>query len=345
MECYKTKMDQHCVLVTGASGFLGSHLVENLVQKNYFVTGLFRRANLPPILLKLPRNNLQLCKIDITNSRADLSTLLQHHHSVIHVAAKAGDWDLNNAFHKINVDATRNILEESVKSGFVKNFIYVSSLAVHGFGNHVDTTEEGPYYPLINPYQTTKAKAEKSVLSFNSSALKTTALRPGNIYGPGDTTTFFPIFDALKNGLMGYLGNGHTLTSVVFVEDVIDAIILALESDKSHGEVFNIVGNDIITWKNLLELSAKLLKVPAPRVRLPKSVASSAAFLLNILFRSLKIMSAPPITRYRVDQLTNNYHFNSRKAKEILGFEARYSISSGLPITVADYLSRLQRTD
>ena len=327
------------VLVTGASGFIGTHIVRKLAEEGFRVTAVYRRPEKPEVLHREEGLFPDFVRADITDPSYDLTELCDGHEYLVHAAAKTGDWGSTESFRKINVDATANLLEAAKETG-VGKFLYVSSIAVHGFGNHISTPEEGPYYPLITPYQRTKLEAEALVLAADSSGFSTTAIRPGNVYGPGDTTTFFPIFDALRRGIMGYLGSGKTLTCPVFVMDLVDALLLALVRKESRGEVFNIVSDDIITWTELLEESSRLLEVKPPGIRLSPAMAKAGASVLSTIFKVLCIPGAPPLTRYRVEQLLNNYHFTADKAKKVLGYAPAVDYKTGLRITVDDYLSR-----
>jgi 2-alkyl-3-oxoalkanoate reductase len=327
------------VLVTGASGFIGKHFVRKLTEHGLHVTAVYRRPNPPDFFYQEHCDLLDFVRMDITEPQGDLFELCRGHEFVVHTAAKTGDWGNDASFREINVDATANLLSAAREAG-IKKFIYMSSIAVHGFGNHRATSEEGPYYPLITPYQRTKLEAERIVLGANTSDFSTTAIRPGNVYGPGDTTTFFPIFDALRQGVMGYLGNGESLTCPVFVADLVDAVLLALQSDVSSGEVFNIVSDDVITWTELLEEASRLLEVKPPSIHLPSGAAKIGASLCSSIYRLFRISSAPPLTQYRVEQLTHDYNFSSGHAKSLLGYNPKIDYKTGLRITVHDYMCR-----
>lgn len=327
------------VLVTGASGFIGSHIVKTLIDAGFGVRAVYRREHPPYSLTSIGSDHLSLIRMDISDPRSDLDQPCAGVDSVVHAAAKAGDWGSPDAFHKINVNATEMLVRAAERQG-VRKFVYVSSIAVHGFGNHRGTTEEGPYFPLISPYQRTKLEAEKIVLDRCSSFFSVTVLRPGNVYGPGDTTTFFPIFEAMQKGIMGYLGNGNTLTSIIYVSDLVDAIHSSLVRNEAHGEVFNILSDDTLTWKILLEIAAKYLKVNPPRIHLSRGFSKILAAFFSGLYSLFGIRSFPPITRYRVDQLTNDYHFSNFKAKDLLGFNPRVDVYQGMERTISDFNNR-----
>ncbi len=283
---------------------------------------------------------VKLIRSDLRNPTDELVSALGDVEAVIHAAARTGDWGSLKLFLRQNYEPTVRLFGESRKAG-CRKFVYVSSLAVHGFGEHRNSTEEGPYYPLINPYQTTKKRAEEYILKESEGAgshsMAAAVIRPGNVYGPGDTTTFFPIFRAMEKGLMGYLGKGDTLTCPVYIDDLVNGTLLALEEDDANGDIFNLVSDDKATWRDILEYSAKELGIRPPRIRIPRRLALGLAGLLTGIYKAFFIPLAPPITFYRVHQLTSNYHFSNSKAKEVLGYEPQTRYKTGFKQTVADY--------
>lgn len=326
------------ILVTGASGFIGGKLAEKLVQMGNHVRCQYRREEPPRHLLELEKRGAELFQWDLTES-TDSASLLKDIDTVFHVAALASDWGSYELFHKANVQATENLLQQGKKQG-VKKCIALSSISVHGFGTHKNSTEEGPYYEPISHYQKSKLHMEKVALSYNSEEMAVSVIRPGNVYGPGDRTTMYPIFDAMKKGYMGYLDRGKRLTCPVFIDDLIEAMILVWNNKQSDGEIFNITGGEEITWREILEKSSKELKIKPPKLNLPGSVASFFATILEFLFKLFRSPTAPPLTRYRVSQLTHDYHFSIKKAEQLLSYKPQVPFCEGIEKTVKAYLKK-----
>ncbi|TFG58068.1 MAG: NAD-dependent epimerase/dehydratase family protein, partial [Spirochaetales bacterium] len=255
---------------------------------------------------------------------------------VIHAAALAYDWGSLDLFKRVNTEVTEKLLRFSQESG-CRQFIYISSISVHGFGNHVETTEEGPYYPLINPYQVSKKAAEEAVLAADSPAFDTAVIRPGNVYGPGDTTTFFPIFEAMERGIMGYIGKGGSLTCPVYVTDLTEAVAACIGCPAAKAQIFNITGGEKTTWEMLLNLAAEKLGIKPPRIHLPVFLAKAAAGFLEGIFSLVKAKNAPALTHYRVDMLVHNYHFSIAKAANLLGYAPKIMWPEGIALTAEDY--------
>lgn len=323
------------ILVTGASGFIGGHLAEELGKRGYTVRALFRRSVPPAHLSRIQGDRIELMRADLTEE-AQVATAVEGIDAVMHVAAKAGDWGPLKEYERHNYNATVQLLEAARRAGCLK-FVLTSSTAVHGFGHHLNTTENGPYYPLIAPYQITKKRAEEYAISQNGKGIAVAVIRPGNVLGPGDTTTTFPILDGMERGLMGYISGGKSLTCPVYVDDVVDAHIRALELSEADGKVFNVTGGERVTWKQYVEEAAKHLGIRAPRKSLPGPVAYALAGLLETVYRWTAIKKAPLITRYLVAQLMDDYNFSIDRAKAVLGYEPKTAWQEALRRTVEDY--------
>ncbi len=322
------------MLVTGASGFVGGWAARSLLEGGYRVRALYRRRLPPPHLQRLGREGAELVRGDLTDG-LQAREAVRGMEAVVHAAALTGDWGAPQGFRRLNVELTALLLEEARTAG-VRVFLYVSSVAVYGFGPHVNTTEEGPYYPLVNPYQATKKTAEGYVIAANAPGFRTTAVRPGNVYGPGDTTMLYRLLDGQRRGVKGTLGGGRTLTCPVYVEDLAAGIVLALEQQASAGEVFNLTGGEWVTWREFLGYAAELLGI-RPWLQLPIPAARALAWLLAGAYRLFGIRVDPPITRYRVDQLSHDFHFSIAKAEAVLGYRPRVRWREGLRRAVAAY--------
>ena len=296
---------------------------------------VYRRKNPPENLLRLQESGATLIQADLTNIDI-FDELLRGVSTVFHAAAIASDWGSYDQFRKANIDATVNLLEKAEELE-VKKAIILSSISVHGFGNHSDSTEDGPYYLLTSNYQRSKLEMEKQAIKYNSKKMAVTIIRPGNVYGPGDTITMYPIFNAMKKGYMGYLAGGGKLTCPVYIEDLIDALLSAWKKDKANGQIFNITGGEKVTWKMLSDHSAYHLQIKPPGMNIPANIALTLATILEKIFLIVKSKTAPPLTTYRVSQLVNDYHFCMSKAEKVLDYKPKISLKEGIELTVDHY--------
>jgi nucleoside-diphosphate-sugar epimerase len=324
------------VLITGASGFIGGHLSEKMAEKGYRLRLQYRRDTPPRWLKKLGERGAELMQLDLTQPGAP-ERAVRGMEGIIHAAAFTWDWASRETIAAINTEVPKYLLQAARTEG-CRQFLLISSLVVHGFGPHRSTTEEGPYFKPVNLYQETKYAAEQYVLHNHSSALKTAAVRPGNVYGPGDTTTFYRIFDAMMKGIMAYTGRGDKLTSPVYIDDLTEAVISAYENEAAGGEVFNITTEEEVTWKDILDYCASLLGVKPPSLHVPVFLARLVAWKLEGIYSALHIKTAPPVTRYRVESVSNDYYFNNEKARNLLGFSPSVGWREGFTKTVEAYL-------
>ncbi|GAG89904.1 unnamed protein product, partial [marine sediment metagenome] len=147
------------ILVTGASGFVGGHLARVMVERGYPVRALYRREKIPENLMRIREKGAEVNRLDLTETE-DVRKAVHGVEAVIHVAALTGDWGPFKIYKRHNYDLTVRLIDESEKSG-CRVFVYISSISVHGFGKHVNSGEEGPFYRHVSAYQTTKKMAEE----------------------------------------------------------------------------------------------------------------------------------------------------------------------------------------
>jgi len=323
------------VLVTGASGFVGAWIARGLHEGGYRVRALHRRTPPPEALVELAARGLEVRRGDLTQE-PDARAAVEGQEAVVHAAGLASDWGPEQRFLQHNVEATVWLLE-AARQAACRLFVFVGSVSVHGFGPHRRTTEQGPYYPLISFYQTTKRQAEESVLAADGPQMRTVVLRPANVYGPGDATTFYRLLAAQRRGIRGTLGGGRRLTSVIYVEDLVQAVVRVLENEAAAGQVFNIASGEEVRWAELLGYTASLLGV-RPWLELPVALARVLAPLLEGVYRLFGIRTDPPLTRYRVAHVAHDFDFSIEKARRLLGWSPQVDWKEGLRRTVAAFL-------
>lgn len=334
------------ILVTGASGFIGSHLCAALAARGDSVRALYRRKEAPPELRDLAaayaggngdgRSRVELFNADLGDS-ARVREAVAGIGAVIHAAALASDWGSLELFIKANYDATVTLLEAARDAG-ADTFAYISSAVVHGFGPHVDTTEKGPYYELKYPYQITKRMTEEYVLAQNGDGFRVTAIRPCNVYGPGDRTSTYAMYDAIMNGFFGYIGSGSAFTCPIYIDDLCAGVLGALDSPDSGGEAILLTDGMKVPWKDYARVMFDAVGSRKKPTSLPTSLAYAAAGVMTTAAKTLGMRNAPPLTLYRVEQGSRNYHFSNAKARALLGFEPKVFYQEGLALTAKAYL-------
>jgi 2-alkyl-3-oxoalkanoate reductase len=327
------------ILVTGASGFIGSHLCSALAARGERVRAQYRREEAPPGLRALAEGSegrVELFRADL-NDLSRVREAVAGVGAVLHVAALASDWGGLDLFIESNYDATVLLLEAAREAG-VGSFVYFSSAVVHGFGRHVDTTERGPYYALKYPYQVTKMMTEEYVLAQDAPGFRATAIRPCNVYGPGDSTSTYRMYDAIMGGVFGYIGDGAALTCPVYIDDLCAGTLAALDSPASGGEAILLTDGMKVAWRDYVRVMFDAVGSRKRPTSLPRPLAYAAAASMTAAARLLRSPAAPPLTMYRVEQGSQDYHFSNAKARELLGFEPKVFYEEGLALTARAYL-------
>ena len=326
------------ILLTGASGFIGRNITRALAKRGYRFRAQYRRPNPPAELLEAASAGVELVRADLVemHRKNSLGKLLEGVEAVIHTAAKVTTTGLRREFDEINIDATNGLLQAASDFG-CRRFVYLSSMAVHGFGEHLFSTENGPYYRLTSNYQRTKKKAENIVARHKDLSMRTVILRPGFVYGPGDTTTLKPVFDLPVAGRMPMIGGFGVYSCLVYIDDFVQAVTLALETALTTGEIFDIAGNDLVTLKEAVFTAAAALGAKPPQPDISPRLAGIAGGLLDFVHRVFRIDREPLISRYLAQQLSHNFHFSSDKAKALLGYAPQVEWQQGLRKAVEAY--------
>lgn len=232
-----------------------------------------------------------------------------------------------------NVEGTRNALDAAIETG-VERFVHCSTVGVHGDITDPPATESSPYAPG-DRYQESKTEGERIALRYmQEERLPLVIFRPGGIYGPGDLR-FLKLFKAVGSRKFVMLGSGEIMYQMIYIDDLIDGILLCGESEAAVGDVYILTGNDPTTLNELVGCVADVLGVRPPRFRIPVGPVYAAAALCEVLFRPLGLN--PPLYRRRVDFFRKNRWFDISKARDELGFEPSTDLRAGLRRTAEWY--------
>ncbi len=313
------------VLVTGATGFTGGALARRLVQQGVKVTAFVRSLQRAEPLRQL---GIDCQQVDITDA-ADVQRAFRPFDRVYHIAAlfRTEESDLQ-VFKRVNVDATRNLLEASKLAG-VGRFIHCSTVGVQGRIDDPPAAEDYRFHPEDH-YQQTKMEGELLAREFFAAGLPGVVVRPAGIYGPGDLR-FLKLFRGIQKGWFTIIGDGKTLYHFTYIDDLIDGFLLAGEHPAAVGQVFTIGGANHVRITDVFDTIADFLGKPHPRLRIPAWPVQVAASLCAGICSPLGIN--PPLYPRRLEFFLLDRSFTIAKARSLLGYEPKVSIEDGFART------------
>jgi nucleoside-diphosphate-sugar epimerase len=329
-----TTSEERC-LITGASGFIGGHLATRLHEQGRPLRCLVRPAS---DTTQLERPGIELVIGDLTDA-ASLAYAVEGCSHVVHCAALVSDWACVEEISRVNVDGTRNLLGACCAAS-VTRFIHISSTDVYGHPGTPAVEEHFRAGGFGNWYSQTKLEAEAEARRFQARhALDVAILRPATVYGPGSVELIGEIAHALRARHMLLIGGGRATAGLCFVENLIDAIVLALGHPAAPGQTFNISDGLAVTWRELTDALADGLGCPRARWSMPYPIAIAVGFALEHGYRALRrqtgITTTPLLSRQAVQVLGRNQDFSNRKASETLGWSPRVSYPDGMQATLA----------
>jgi nucleoside-diphosphate-sugar epimerase len=320
-------------LVTGATGFIGSHVARRLTSEGYRVRCLVRATSDSSPLGGL---DVELVTGDLT-SAGSLQGIADGCRFVLHCGALVSDWATTDEIRQVNVVGTSRMLDASL-AGSVERFVYFSSTDVYGYPGTPAVDETWVAARFSNWYSETKRAAEDEVRRVaGSRELDAVILRPATVYGPGSEDVVGEMARALRGGHMLLVGAGRAVAGLTYVENVVDVALLAMRADAAAGEAFNVTDGLDVTWRRFLVDLAEGLGYRTPRLSLPYPLAYGLAFALEhgyrFLRRTTRVRTAPLLSRQAVHVLGRNQDFSNRKAREVLGWSPRIPYPAGLEAT------------
>lgn len=337
------------VLLTGATGFIGSHLAQVFCENQIEVGCLVREnsslANLEGLNVRLRTGDLQ--------TPARLVPIFRDYDCVIHNAAKVTDWGSYEEFYRTNVTGTKNVLQACLQAG-IKQIIMTGSNSVYGEENSFAVKDEdSPYnshYPYfgdrlfpcrLNDYRDTKALAKKEAIAFaQANGLNLTILEPVWVYGEREFNTgFYEYLKTVKAGVPFLPGSRQNKFHVVYAGDLARAYLLAYRQRLPGIHCFLIGNREAEKMEKIYALFCREAGLPKP-ANIPKALIYPVALVLELLYTVFHSPSPPLLTRGRVNMFYDNIEFSIEKARKLLGFENRYSLEEGIRKTVNWYKER-----
>jgi nucleoside-diphosphate-sugar epimerase len=314
-------------LVTGATGFIGGHLAERLLGEGRRVRVLCRprsERKLPPVLAA----RAQIARGDLRDA-ASLTQAVAGVSRVFHCAAQVSDWGTLADFEANNVQGARALYQAARAAG-VTRAVHFSSIAVFG-------TPSPPYFDDATPlasasrdgYTTTKQSAEAVALEAFETGLPLTILRPAVVYGRRGTWLEYPL-EMMQRGQFFLLGGGVGSCHPCYIENLIDAALLAAEHPSALGQAFIIADGESISFRDYFAAVASLADRPPMSRSIPLAAARLLASTLEASARLRRSPTRPLLTRTAIDMVTTKSELSMRKIREELGFRPRYSFTQAI---------------
>lgn len=310
-------------IVTGASGYIGGHLVQKLSETGVEVRVFVRRTSNIQRLKYL--KNVEICFGDLTDY-SSVKEAVEGAHIVYHIGGLVNDWGGYQKFYRANFLGTRNMLRASL-SASIKKFIYASSIGVLDLSGGETIREDKPYGRFSGNYCRSKAEAERLVRSF-SRIIPTMILRLGVVYGPEDPQCTLRSLKYARRHLLFLVNRGKGFFPHLYIDNLIDALLLAAQKETAIGEIFNLTDGANTSTKEFFSCINRIAGKGEIRLSLPYPVAWLGALFMDIFSR---LTGKPPLLSWTaLEFLTLKCRFDISKAIERLDFNPSIYLSEGM---------------
>ena len=320
------------VLVTGATGFLGKYVVEELVEHGYQVRAFGRNSK---VGRSLENSSVSFFQGDLTKAD-DVLEACKGMDLVVHAGALSTVWGPWEDFYQTNVLGTKYVIEACRQTG-IQRLVYVSSPSIYAAPKDQLAIKESdaPEENNLNNYIRSKLASEK--LFKNYPDVPSIILRPRGLFGIGDTSILPRVINLSQKIGIPLIGDGRQLMDMTCVENVALAIRLAIEAPEAKGTIYNITNGEPRAFRDLLEESLTGLGYPIKYRKIPAFLLSVIATSLEFLYKTLNLKGEPALTRYTYYLLRYSQTLDISKAEKELGYHPKISISEGIEQYVKDY--------
>jgi nucleoside-diphosphate-sugar epimerase len=321
------------VLITGAGGFIGSHLVDSQLAKGMRVTAFDLHTD--RLNHAKTNSNLTIIEADMLDSSA-VFTAVKGIDTIFHLASAHLDVSLPDSYYEqVNVKATRELVEIAQQNG-VKKLVHCSSVGVIGDVRNPPANEETHCFPT-NTYEKTKLAGEMSVLQYAKQvSFPLVVARPAWVYGPRCPRTA-KLIRSIRSSRFFLFGNCKNLRHPIFIKDAIRGLELCAEVEGIDRQIFILAGEKPVTVAELVQEIATQVGVKTPTLKFPLWIGTLAGLLAETIFSLAK--KTPPISRRSLDFFTKNNAYDISKAMKNLNFHPQVDLHTGLrqTLNLADY--------
>jgi 2-alkyl-3-oxoalkanoate reductase len=324
------------ILLTGATGFLGSHLLDLLVERGEEVRVLVQSGE---DIERLRRGKVEICRGDLSDCES-LKVAVEGVERVLHCAARTGPWGPRVEYELANVQGVKSLVDVSLAAG-VQRIVHVSSVTAHGVDVHGIADETAPLCGGPDPYSKSKAAGEHLLQQMiRDKGAPVTIVRPGLVYGPRDMGSFGRFATLVGQSKMVVIGSGKNHMPLIYVTDVVRGILLASAADCAVGKAYLLVNDEPVTQEGYLNAIATELGAPFPKQHIPYHLALSLGWLAEIAGHLFHWQQPPPLTRFGVEVLGGENRFTIDRARSELGFVPQVSLAEGVRDGIAWHRSR-----
>ena len=317
------------ILLTGATGFLGKYVIKELETREYKIIAIGRNAKIGK---ERESENCKFYQVDFINKEELEKVFIKENIDiVIHCGALSSAWGKWKDLYECNAEGTKNVSELSYKYN-VKRLIYISSPSIYSEKKDRLDIKEEEYNPKnkLNYYIMTKIMSEEVINQINKKGLYTIIIRPRGLIGVGDPSLMPRIMRANKKIGIPLFNEGKKLVDVTCVENVAYACYLAVISENTNGEVFNITNNEPQEFKTLLQKFCLAADEEPKFFKLPFGILYFVASVIETIYKIFKLDKEPVITKYTLCTLAFSQTLNIDKAKKMLNYEPKISLEEGI---------------
>ncbi len=319
------------ILVTGATGFLGSALVTELVKQGQPIRILARDERKARAQFG---DAVTIIRGEITDE-AQVQQAVDGATTIYHFAGRLYHPSTPaQLYYRTHVEGTRILLDACQGQSQLQRIVHCSTTGVHGVSGKTPAAEDAPFAPT-NPYEATKLEGELLALrAYKEQGLPISVVRPGLVYGPGDLH-LLGFFTSIKKGRPCLIDGGKALIHPIYIDDMATAFLLCAERPQAIGHSYNIAGDHPVSFRELATAIARALGKPLPRGDLPLWLANVASDIFALI-PGIKGENAP-LTRSRVQFLTKSRVYDIGRARKELGFAPTIALEEGMRRTADWY--------
>jgi nucleoside-diphosphate-sugar epimerase len=315
-------------LVTGATGFVGQHVVMRLCRMGWNVAGMGRNES---VGVKLEKHGIRFVRADLRDADSVVRACAGQD-AVFHCGALSSPWGAYREFAAVNVDGTRHVAA-GCRMHEVRRLIHISTPSIY-FGRR-DRTGVRECDPLpakpVNAYAATKLLAERVVFQAFADGVPCLILRPRAIFGPLDRALFPRLLRANDSGGVPLIGGGNAIIDLTYVDNVVDAMLLGWEApQEALGRAYNVTNGEPVKLGDALRELFSLMGVPLRARAIPFSLGYGVAAFMEWSHRMLPVLGEPPLTRYAITAVAKNQTLDITLARERLGYAPRVGLIEGL---------------